>query len=153
MSTRICDRFGCDKCVICREELKNVCITCEANGKKDCGNAMGRCGHSYHQHCIEYWLKNRIVCPLDNKKWRFFSQNSELKSLRQLCLKKIAMDINLTLKAIVYGETVVTNSDWELIQKYVEKPSRLYTFKKPENISKSAIKVLEIQFKTPKGTE
>lgn len=27
------------------------------------------CGHSYHQDCIEKWLKIRQVCPLCNESW------------------------------------------------------------------------------------
>lgn len=149
MSQIVTDRYKGDLCAICKEKLEAVCIKCNVNNCKECESVMGRCGHAYHEHCIEYWLKNRIVCPLDNKKWHVFSENYGPKSLRHLCYKKIGMDINLTLQAIIAGETVVTDSDWDEIQKYVEKPSRLYTFKKPESISKAAIRVLEIQFKTP----
>ncbi len=177
------DRYGCNICAICREELKVVCIKCRANyqkecqsimdqcgdayyercnelwltNQKECRSVMGQCGHAYHQHCIELWLTNRIVCPLDNRivcpldnrKWRLHNENTGPKSLKQLCYKKIAMDINLTLQGIIEGETVVTAVDWEEIRKYAEKPSRLYTFKKPENIPKAELRVLEIQFKTP----
>lgn len=147
MSIIVNDRYGYNTCAICREELKNVCVVCNVDNKKECQTVMGRCGHVYHEHCIDKWLKNRIVCPLDNRKWR--TGTPELKSLRHLCCKKIALDINLTLQATVLGETVVTSSDWEEILKYAEKPSRLYTFPKPECVPKAAIKVLEIQFKTP----
>jgi len=34
-----------------------------------CVSVLGECGHVYHLHCIEKWLKTRNVCPLDNKTW------------------------------------------------------------------------------------
>lgn len=50
------------------------CIDCQANmthnaNSGDCFAAWGVCNHAFHMHCIQRWLKNRQVCPLDSKEW------------------------------------------------------------------------------------
>lgn len=34
-----------------------------------CSMVKGDCGHVYHQHCMNRWLRNRNTCPLDNRPW------------------------------------------------------------------------------------
>lgn len=43
------------QCAICMEDIR-------------AGNVfLGDCGHSFHSHCIEEWLKKQNTCPLDRK--------------------------------------------------------------------------------------
>ena len=136
-----------DICVLCRNKLDKVCLVCQNNNINTCQTITGRCGHIYHNCCIDLWLTNRIVCPLDNRIWK--TKRKEIKTLSQMCQKKIATNINLTLEAIQYGTSIVTEHDWQHILKYANNPNRMYCFKRPEDIPLDAFKVLQIQFKTP----
>jgi len=64
-----------DNCAICRTHIMEKCIECApiANSEEaeKCVSAWGQCGHAFHYHCIQKWLKTRPVCPLDNKDWVF----------------------------------------------------------------------------------
>ncbi|XP_022224271.1 RING-box protein 1-like [Drosophila obscura] len=64
-----------DLCAICRNQMNDVCIECQASEDEinieDCTIATGVCQHIYHQHCIGRWLRERHVCPLDNKEWEY----------------------------------------------------------------------------------
>ena len=149
MATRISvDIYNQTKCAICTEELKSVCIVCLQNKTADCPTISGRCGHVYHKCCIDRFNKNRIVCPLDNKPWKVASTRSP-KSLIQQCHKRIGLSIELTLEGIFAGPSVVTNHDWSQIHKKINKPKYWYTLKRPENMSLEALRVLQVQFKTP----
>ena len=131
-------------CAICLESLSKSCIL-HPTGK--CTTSEGRCQHIYHTCCINQWLINREACPLDNRPWKMAIPKSP-KSLANLCRKLISRNISLTLEGIYLGSDVVTDFDWTEIRKFANKTKYLYTFKKPENISKDAIRLLEIQFKT-----
>lgn len=61
--------FHITTCAVCRNKLDESCIECTANDIKECDVSHGYCGHTYHKHCIDRWLKHREVCPLDNHKW------------------------------------------------------------------------------------
>mmetsp|Transcript_73795 Transcript_73795/g.85690 ORF Transcript_73795/g.85690 Transcript_73795/m.85690 type:complete len:99 (+) Transcript_73795:35-331(+) len=64
-----------DTCAICKSHIEEPCIDCMANqntsSAKGCEVAWGRCNHTFHFHCISRWLKQRSVCPLDNKEWEY----------------------------------------------------------------------------------
>ncbi|XP_075239657.1 uncharacterized protein LOC142335172 isoform X1 [Convolutriloba macropyga] len=76
--------FGDKLCAICRNQLKETCIECQAlslNGA-ECTLEKAKCGHMFHFHCIMQWLQARSVCPLCNRAWQgentrtFFSPNA-----------------------------------------------------------------------------
>ena len=55
------------ECQICREILVNPCMNClttHIKGELMCHVAKGNCGHCFHKHCIEGWLKNASNCPI-----------------------------------------------------------------------------------------
>ncbi len=62
-----------DTCTICRNSLMEKCISCIADGKYNpisvCLVLNGKCGHSYHDHCITQWVKTQPTCPVDMQPW------------------------------------------------------------------------------------
>lgn len=61
-------------CMICRNQIMDICIECQANCDElnfgNCPIVWGTCGHAYHDHCINRFLRIRNVCPLDNQEWK-----------------------------------------------------------------------------------
>ncbi|XP_075239659.1 uncharacterized protein LOC142335172 isoform X2 [Convolutriloba macropyga] len=58
--------FGDKLCAICRNQLKETCIECQAlslNGA-ECTLEKAKCGHMFHFHCIMQWLQARC-CSYD----------------------------------------------------------------------------------------
>ncbi|KAK7195578.1 ring-box protein [Novymonas esmeraldas] len=61
------------QCSICCNQVEGPCVVCQSNAEAtsvECSITWGECGHAFHTHCIEKWLKTRAVCPLDNKEWK-----------------------------------------------------------------------------------
>jgi RING-box protein 1 len=58
-----------EDCGICKESNDSLCINCNISGNANCSKVIGKCGHAYHGHCLNEWLKMRRVCPLDNQVW------------------------------------------------------------------------------------
>ena len=62
-----------DSCSICKNPLREACITCQANQEKfdtnACKKVVGKCNHCFHNHCIEEWTKKQNNCPLDFSEW------------------------------------------------------------------------------------
>jgi RING-box protein 1 len=58
-----------DGCSICKEDNDSYCVNCIASNNTNCSTVIGDCGHAYHEHCINEWLKLKRVCPLCNKVW------------------------------------------------------------------------------------
>lgn len=56
------------RCDICHGHFKLPCEKCP--DKKNCHEVYGKCGHAYHNHCIETWIKKKCICPFDNKYWQ-----------------------------------------------------------------------------------
>ncbi|CDW56871.1 ring box 1; RING box protein 1; regulator of [Trichuris trichiura] len=69
-----------DWCAICHCTINELCLACQTEDAKDssqleCPPTVGVCTHTFHDHCINRWLRTQRVCPLDNQQWR--SQHSE----------------------------------------------------------------------------
>lgn len=153
MTSRIIvDKFDMLTCAMCKEELKLVCLVCKTNNVPNCPTIQGRCGHVYHKCCIDHFTKHRYVCPLDNREWKVGRQRSP-KTLIQICHRNIGFSILLTLEAIMAGPTVITDADWTGIHGIINKQKHLYSFGRPENMSIEALRVFQIQFKTPSVCE
>ncbi|KCV73338.1 hypothetical protein H696_00877 [Fonticula alba] len=78
-----------ENCAICRNHIMDRCINCQARqssasgpgdtpgsgssstGETECSVSWGQCGHAFHYHCINKWLRARNVCPLDNREWSY----------------------------------------------------------------------------------
>ena len=62
-----------ESCGICRNPLREACISCQANQEKfdlnKCQKVVGKCNHCFHNHCIEEWVKKQNNCPLDFSEW------------------------------------------------------------------------------------
>lgn len=62
-----------DTCSICKNPLREACITCQANQENfesnQCKKVIGKCNHCFHNHCIEEWVKKQNLCPLDFTEW------------------------------------------------------------------------------------
>jgi RING-box protein 1 len=62
-----------DCCAICKNSLREACITCQGNPEvfdtNQCKKVVGRCNHCFHSHCIENWAKKQNNCPLDSTEW------------------------------------------------------------------------------------
>ena len=55
-----------DTCAMCRNKLDETCSRCQINRITDpnqCRIIEGRCGHKFHQHCIDDWLRRSPYCP------------------------------------------------------------------------------------------
>ncbi|KAM3137093.1 RING-box protein 2 [Paramecium bursaria] len=51
-------------CPICRIQFIYRCMECENlyvqdNENRECKMAQGMCGHIFHAHCIEKWIKTK----------------------------------------------------------------------------------------------
>lgn len=63
-----------DTCAICRNQLTDLCIDCQASESSapcDCPVAWGGCDHAFHYHCIRRWLKKKGECPICEQMWEF----------------------------------------------------------------------------------
>jgi len=58
-------------CAICKNLalIKSVCVGCKATKETKCDIVIGECGHKYHLHCIERWLKSYNNCPICKQIW------------------------------------------------------------------------------------
>lgn len=53
-------------CLMCRNPLNEVCNTCKQKRITDpaqCPFLTGKCGHRFHSHCIDGWVKDHTQCP------------------------------------------------------------------------------------------
>lgn len=66
----------CDTCAICRVQVMDACLRCQAESKnkdsydkQDCVVVWGECNHSFHYCCISLWVKQNNRCPLCQQEW------------------------------------------------------------------------------------
>ncbi|KHJ46617.1 RING-box protein 1 family protein [Trichuris suis] len=63
-----------DWCAICHCTINELCLACQTEdantSQLECPPTVGICNHTFHDHCINRWLKTQRVCPLDNQQWR-----------------------------------------------------------------------------------
>lgn len=108
-------------CAICRFNFNTVCIECDAserqqkNIKMNCSITMGFCGHKYHSHCINKWLKIRPICPLDGRP--FYISSPETSLLERCCWKisNLGPEPIIALKNFALAEKC-----WDLIKMYAK---------------------------------
>jgi|SaaInlStandDraft_7_1057024.scaffolds.fasta_scaffold00345_18 hypothetical protein len=55
-------------CTICANELNDDSIYAQ-DGNYFSTISTGECGHSYHNDCIDKWLKSHRMCPLCKQKF------------------------------------------------------------------------------------
>jgi len=69
-------------CAICRNDLTSKCYDC-LNKKNimyaKCHVSEGECGHQYHYHCIERWIKGHNTCPIDRVIFKYLEKNVDDK--------------------------------------------------------------------------
>lgn len=60
----------CDTCAICRVQVMDACLRCQAENKHDdCVVVWGDCNHSFHNCCMSLWVKQNNRCPLCQQEW------------------------------------------------------------------------------------
>lgn len=86
-------------CPICRNKLSTSCVEC-ATKRDPPPCPTKRCywstHHVYHTHCIDGWLKERNVCPLDNYEWK--ESPPDILTLKELCIREISCNIPLVFE-------------------------------------------------------
>lgn len=83
-----CDNTYCKECVVCKKSLFEPSYEMISNNSKimnDTEIIIGKCGHIFHEDCLNKWLEKVDTCPIDNVKW---------------CMHRIA---DTTTKLIMYN--------------------------------------------------
>lgn len=57
-----------DECAICKLHVMGPCADCQLK-ETSCAPTFGKCGHTFHRHCLSNWLQVSARCPLDNQAW------------------------------------------------------------------------------------
>ncbi|KAL7713514.1 Anaphase-promoting complex subunit 11 [Entamoeba marina] len=57
-----------DICGICQTSFDYSCPVCIYPGE-ECPPITGVCGHSFHSHCLDLWLKTNRTCPICRRPW------------------------------------------------------------------------------------
>jgi len=56
-----------EDCPICKLKLVELCSNCICKANIDikcCDVTKGKCGHCFHNHCIDIWLLKSKICPI-----------------------------------------------------------------------------------------
>ncbi|XP_063930611.1 RING-box protein 2-like [Zophobas morio] len=66
----------CDTCAICRNQVTDCCLKCQAEKvynqgekKEECVVVWGECNHTFHHCCMSLWVKQSPKCPLCQQQW------------------------------------------------------------------------------------
>ncbi|XP_003382651.3 PREDICTED: RING-box protein 2-like [Amphimedon queenslandica] len=60
----------CDTCAICRVQVMDACLRCQSDKKQEeCIVVWGECNHSFHNCCMQLWIKQNNRCPLCQQEW------------------------------------------------------------------------------------
>lgn len=65
-------------CNACKYKFDDVCVACSKNGvtdKTQCPVRTGKCGHTFHVHCLSKCLDKSNTCPADGSEWHFVDEN------------------------------------------------------------------------------
>lgn len=60
------------KCGICENKMIDLCGNCQVRGERrqhPCTVSSGECGHEYHTHCMQNWMKMFKMCISCKKDW------------------------------------------------------------------------------------
>jgi hypothetical protein len=60
------------ECIICKRTLYEPgydVITDNKHLTKDYNIVIGKCGHIFHQICLDKWLNKCDTCPIDKVRW------------------------------------------------------------------------------------
>ena len=61
------------ECTICKRSLFEPCMNAiekNENITDDNDLIIGKCGHLFHQDCLNEWLKTCNTCPIDKIRWK-----------------------------------------------------------------------------------
>lgn len=58
-----------DVCMICQENFTSICQKC--SHPTDCVPCIGVCSHIFHFHCLNEWLKSKVICPVCRGNWKY----------------------------------------------------------------------------------
>lgn len=79
-------------CDLCSNTLTTKCATCmtsKCTYAKECPISMGKCGHTFHFHCIEEWQRKASnTCPTDHGPWNFSEENIDKQNWKKLMTDK-----------------------------------------------------------------
>ncbi|ESS65469.1 hypothetical protein TcG_08189 [Trypanosoma cruzi] len=63
--------IGSLECLVCKLHLEECCLGCRGKGNpiEECHVVRGTCDHTFHDHCIQSWCRQRRECPACFKEW------------------------------------------------------------------------------------
>jgi len=93
-------------CAICRSKLTNKCAECYGSDvvNRKCPVATGKCGHAFHRHCIQKWIKNGSnVCPIDKGPWSYDNNDlsNDPNSRKKIKRQSVRKQMNVPKKKVV----------------------------------------------------
>ncbi len=82
------------ECIICKRMLLEPSYETISNNKNmlnDNDIVIGKCGHLFHEDCLNEWLKTSYTCPIDKVKWcmhRMTDTTTKLVMYNSICNNK-----------------------------------------------------------------